>query len=55
MPTETRNMKPTVVKFIQELKQSEYSTIFQVNFEGKECVMKVVSQAFTDICVILKH
>ncbi|WEW57294.1 hypothetical protein PRK78_002759 [Emydomyces testavorans] len=36
-------MDPTKTKFIKELKSSEASLILQVQYDGKPCVLKVVS------------
>jgi hypothetical protein len=33
---------PTKIKFIEELKRSEASSIFRVNYDGKPRVLKVV-------------
>ena len=43
MSDEMRNIRPSEVAFLGNLHHSEYSDIFHVRVQGKECVMKVVS------------
>jgi hypothetical protein len=43
MREEMLNVGPSEVTFIRKLKQSDYSTVFQVIVRGRECVMKVAS------------
>ncbi len=44
MPDEMLNLKRSEVTIVRKLKQSEYSTLFQVSVRGRQCVLKVVSE-----------
>lgn len=44
MTDELREVKLSEVVFIQKLKESKPSVVFQVNVRGRRCVMKVVCE-----------